>query len=91
MPLIIDRCDEIHQCTMEEKIQRMSESMFMVLCEIVGTSEQVAIRRETRDIWEIVEKKVTKNNGIIRMLSGSIREGLRLKGSDMDYMYWLNN
>lgn len=69
----------------------MSESMFMVLCEIVGTSEQVAIRRETRDIWEIVEKKVTKNNGIIRMLSGSIREGLRLKGSDMDYMYWLNH
>lgn len=91
MPLIIDRCDEIHQCTMEEKIQRMSESMFMVLCEIGGTSEQVAIRRETRDIWEIVGKKVTKNNGIIRMLSGSIREGLRLKGSDMDYMYWLNN
>lgn len=91
MPLIIDRCDESHQCTSEERIQRMSESIFMVLCEIVGISQQVAIRRETRDIWEIVERKVTNNNGIIRMLSGSMREGLRLKGSDVDYMYWLNN
>lgn len=69
----------------------MSESMFVVLCEIVGTSQQVAIRGETRDIWEIVESKVTNNNRIIRMLSGSMREGLRLKGSDVDYMYWLKN
>ncbi|XP_052690658.1 uncharacterized protein LOC128168492 [Crassostrea angulata] len=69
----------------------MSESVFVGLCEIVGTSQLVAIRRETEDIREMVDRRVTPNDGMIEMVSGSKREGLRLKGSDLDFMYWPNN
>ncbi|XP_052687005.1 uncharacterized protein LOC128166106 [Crassostrea angulata] len=72
-------------------MQHMSESVFVRMCEIVGTSQQVAIRRETEDIREMVERRVMPNDGIIEMTSGSRREGFRLKGSDLDFMYWLNN
>uniref|UniRef100_K1R677 Uncharacterized protein C3orf59-like protein n=1 Tax=Magallana gigas TaxID=29159 RepID=K1R677_MAGGI len=68
----------------------MSESVFVVLCEIVGTTEEVAIRRETVEITEIVKRQGTTNDGVIGMLSGSQREGFRLKGSDVDFMFWLN-
>ncbi|XP_052690659.1 uncharacterized protein LOC128168493 [Crassostrea angulata] len=68
----------------------MSESVFVGLCEIVGTSQQVVIRRETEDIVEMVERRVTPNDGVITMMSGSLREGFRLNGSDVDTMYWTN-
>nr|XP_034314517.1 uncharacterized protein LOC117684857 isoform X2 [Crassostrea gigas] len=76
---------------MFEGLEHMSESVFMVLCEILGTSQLVAIRRETWDITEMVERRVTPNDGVIQMLSGSMREGFRLIGSDADYMFWPNN
>nr|XP_034303458.1 uncharacterized protein LOC117681752 [Crassostrea gigas] len=72
-------------------IQNISESMFVGLCDKVGTSQQVVIRRETADIKEMVDRRVTRNNGTVRMMSGSRREGFRLKGSDVDNMYWPNN
>ena len=59
----------------------------MGLCQIVGTSVQVAIRRETEDISEMVERRVAENDAVIEMLSGSQREGISLEGSDMDIMY----
>nr|XP_034314499.1 uncharacterized protein LOC105322764 [Crassostrea gigas] len=74
-----------------EILQHMSESVFVGLCEILGISKQVAIRRETMDIREMVERRVIHYNEIIKMMSGSMREGFRLKGSDMDKMYWPNN
>ncbi|XP_034317673.2 uncharacterized protein [Magallana gigas] len=75
----------------ETGIQRMSESVFVGLCKKLGTSQQVAIRRETWDIREMLDRRVTPNDGLIEMLSGSKREGFRLKGSDVDLMYWPNN
>lgn len=69
----------------------MSESVFVVLCDIVGTSQQVAFRREMEDITEMVETRVTPDDGVIEMMSGSMREGFRLEGSDIDYMLWPNN
>ncbi|XP_011414756.3 uncharacterized protein [Magallana gigas] len=77
---------EIHQ-----GLQHTSESVFVGLCEIVGTSQQVAIRRETQDINEMVENRLITNDNLIRMMSGSRREGFRLKGSDIDTMYWFND
>ncbi|XP_052697843.1 uncharacterized protein LOC128175950 isoform X2 [Crassostrea angulata] len=77
---------EIHQ-----GLQHMSESVFVGLCEIVGTSQLVAIRRETVDIHEMVRRRVTPYDWFIRMMSGSRREGFRLKGSDIDIMYWPND
>nr|XP_034313075.1 uncharacterized protein LOC117684549 [Crassostrea gigas] len=72
-------------------IQHISESVFMRLCEKVGTSQRVAMRRETVDIKEMVERQLAPNDGTIQMLSGSDREGFRLKGSDVDHMYWPND
>eukprot|EP00105_Crassostrea_gigas_P034985 XP_019919133.1 PREDICTED: uncharacterized protein LOC105318914 [Crassostrea gigas] len=77
---------EIHQ-----GLQHMSESVFVGLCEIVGTSQLVAIRRDTEDINEMVENRLITNDNLIRMMSGSRREGFRLKGSDIDTMYWPND
>ena len=71
--------------------QHLCESVFVRLCQIVGTSVQVALRRETIDISEMVKRRVADNDDVIEMQSGSMREGFRLKGSDVDYMYWSNN
>ncbi|XP_011418024.3 uncharacterized protein [Magallana gigas] len=74
-----------------EGLEYISEAVFVGLCDIVGTSEEVAIRRETEDIREMLDRRVMPNDGMIDMTSGSDREGFRLKGSDVDFMYWLNN
>nr|XP_022306599.1 uncharacterized protein LOC111112988 [Crassostrea virginica] len=71
--------------------QHLCESVFVRLCQIVGTSVQVAIRREAKDISEMAERRVADNDDVIAMESGSRREGFRLKGSDIDSMYWLND
>ncbi|XP_078322104.1 uncharacterized protein LOC111112405 [Crassostrea virginica] len=71
--------------------QHLCESVFVRLCQIVGTSVQVAIRRETRDIAEMVKRRVEENDDVSVMESGSIREGFRLEGSDIDYMFWQND
>lgn len=69
----------------------MSESVFGGLCLIVGTSQQVAIRRETTDIEEMVIRELARRNDfadLYMMLSGSRKEGFRLEGSDTDIMVW---
>ena len=79
-------------CSSDAGFQHLCKSVFMRLCQIVGTSVQVAIRRETVDITEIVKRRAdTCNNNVIVMESGSRREGFRLEGSDLDYMYWWND
>ncbi|XP_052703098.1 uncharacterized protein LOC128179636 [Crassostrea angulata] len=72
-------------------MQHISESVFVGLCDIVGTLQQVTFRRESRDIKEMVDRRITPYNAFITMTSGSRREGFRLKGSDLDVMYWPNN
>jgi hypothetical protein len=69
----------------------MSESMFMGLCHIVGTSQQVAMRRDVVDIVDMVRNKAKTSNVNIMMISGSYKEGFRMKGSDLDGMHWFNN
>lgn len=48
----------------------MSDSVFVGLSEILGTSLQVAIRRETQDIIEMVDRQATPNDESIVMISG---------------------
>ncbi|XP_056014609.1 uncharacterized protein LOC125673327 [Ostrea edulis] len=75
----------------ETGIQHMSESVFVGLSRTVGTSQQVMMRRDVIDITEMVRNKARTSHQIMVMLSGSSREGFRMKGSDRDYMYWFNN
>lgn len=50
-------------------------------CHRSGRGEGVE-RGETWDISEMVRRP----DGVIEMMSGSCREGFRLKGSDVDFM-----
>nr|XP_022315413.1 uncharacterized protein LOC111119500 [Crassostrea virginica] len=75
----------------ETGFQHLCESVYVRLCQIVGTSVQMAIRRETEDIREMVDRRVAENKAVIEMQSGSRREGFRLESSDVDCMYWLND
>nr|XP_034311148.1 uncharacterized protein LOC117684169 [Crassostrea gigas] len=74
-----------------EGIKHMSESVFVVLCQIIGTSQQVTIRRETRDILDVVRGRSVPYDELVQMLDGSRREGFRLEGSDIDFMLWPKN
>ena len=58
----------------------MCESVFLRLCQIVGTSVQVAFRRDTRDIKELMDRLAAGNDDVIHLESGSRREGYRLEG-----------
>ncbi|XP_062572641.1 uncharacterized protein LOC134234577 [Saccostrea cucullata] len=79
--------NKIHTAT-EMRIQ---ESVFVGLSHIVGTSPQVAMRRDLVDIKEKVENQMKTSDGFSVMVSGSVREGFRLEGSDVDYMFWPND
>ena len=65
----------------------------MGLCYKIGTSQQVAIRRDIVDIRELIEHNAdrTEKNGMHMMVSGSRREGFRLENSDMDFMFSPNH
>ncbi|XP_062569141.1 uncharacterized protein LOC134231223 [Saccostrea cucullata] len=73
----------------ESAIQHISESVFVGLCRKLGTSQQVSMRRDTSDITELLTNRVTSDLNSV-MVSGSHREGFRMKGSDIDTMYWRN-
>ena len=72
-------------------LQKLSESVYVGLCLRVGTPQQVAIRRDVMDIAELLKHKEARTDDYLIMTSGSDREGFRLEGSDMDYMYWPND
>nr|XP_022335968.1 uncharacterized protein LOC111132453 [Crassostrea virginica] len=72
-------------------LQTISESVYVGLCLKIGTSQQVAIRRDVVDMAELLEHKVTRTDQTVNMTSGSWREGFRFRDSDMDFMRWLNN
>ena len=61
----------------------------MGMCRYVGSPTEVRIRREVADTQEVVCRPVVIMRGFDRMISGSRREGFRLKTSDMDCMFWL--
>ncbi|XP_062611211.1 uncharacterized protein LOC134273060 [Saccostrea cucullata] len=64
----------------------------MGLCHKVGTSRQVAMRRDVIDLTEILTYHVNSDsNSDTRMTSGSFREGFRLKTSDIDLIFWHTN
>ncbi|XP_062618592.1 uncharacterized protein LOC134280185, partial [Saccostrea cucullata] len=77
--------------TVKTTLQHMSESAFMGLCDKLGTSQLVAMRRDVVDIRDMVENQRRTRDEVSVMVSGSYREGFRLEGSDVDFMYWPND
>ncbi|XP_052691017.1 uncharacterized protein LOC128168898 [Crassostrea angulata] len=68
--------------------QSMSESVYVGMCRKIGTSQQVASRRDIVDMKELLDDQ---NNVMRSMQSGSAREGFRLPDSDLDTMFWPTN
>ena len=71
--------------------KRISEAVYVGLCLKIGTSQQVAIRRDIVDIKELIEHKVARTENNVMRVGGSRREGFRLENSDMDMMFWPNH
>lgn len=59
-------------------LQRTSESVCMGLCRIVGTSQQVAMRRDVIDISDAIELQKAGTIVGCKMKNGSYKEGFRL-------------
>ncbi|XP_052690996.1 uncharacterized protein LOC128168887 [Crassostrea angulata] len=75
----------------EIPVQKMSESVYVWMCReiYIGTPQQVASRRDIVDIRELLRNQ---DEYLERsMMSGSMREGFRLLGSDVDFMIWQTN
>ncbi|XP_078337034.1 uncharacterized protein LOC111099656 isoform X2 [Crassostrea virginica] len=72
-----------------QHIPRLSEAVYVGMCRYVGSPTEVRIRREVVDTMEVVCRPVCIMRGLDRMMSGSRREGFRLKTSDNDFMLWL--
>ncbi|XP_062579459.1 uncharacterized protein LOC134241418 [Saccostrea cucullata] len=85
------KMDSIRSPEIKMATARISESVFVRLCHIFGTSKLVAMRRDTMDISDIVRNQVRRSDEISLMVSGSYKEGFRLVTTDIDVMTWLNN
>ncbi|XP_065927919.1 uncharacterized protein [Magallana gigas] len=72
-------------------VRSISESVYVGMCLKIGTPQQVASRRDIVDLSEMLIDSEVMRKTYITMLSGSTREGFRLRESDRDTMYWLNN
>ncbi|XP_062601822.1 uncharacterized protein LOC134263484 [Saccostrea cucullata] len=83
--------DSLRTSSIKTALQHMSEAVFIGLCVKLGTSQQVAMRRDVVDIRDMVGNQMKTSDEESRMWSGSYKEGFRLKGSDIDVMSWANN
>ena len=63
-------------------IPRLSEAVYLGMCRYVGSPSEVRIRRE------VANRSMFIMRTFDRMMSGSRREGFRLRTSDMDWMLW---
>lgn len=72
-----------HLC--DSVILSKSESVYLWLCQNIGTKQQVDSRRDIMDIEELFNKLSSLE--CKRRICGSIREGFTLK-SDVDFMNW---
>lgn len=73
--------------------QCASREVYDAMCKFVGTSKDIALRRDVLDINEILTGHGFDKNKKYRYfqnLSGSTREGFYLKESDIDVMIWLD-
>lgn len=72
-------------------VQNMSEAVYVGMCHEIGTPQLVTSRRDMLDIMELLQNEKRKCSMGIMMHSGSYREGFRLSGSDIDFMFWPTN
>ncbi|XP_061190451.1 uncharacterized protein LOC133198370 [Saccostrea echinata] len=69
-------------------IPRLSEMLYVGLCNEIGSPSEVRFRREVMDTVEVVKKPLYIMKGLYTLKSGSHRDGFRLITSDEDWMLW---
>ncbi|XP_062582909.1 uncharacterized protein LOC134244675 [Saccostrea cucullata] len=67
--------------------EKLSESVFIGLCKILGTPQQFAMRRDVIEVMNMVQNYLEANTENY-FWSGSYGEGFRILGSDVDIMVW---
>lgn len=70
---------------------RVSEALFVGLCDYIGTPTDVTVRREMYDMADMINIPAYNYQGRGMIVSGSFREGFRVKSSDIDIMNWFIN
>ncbi|XP_062597564.1 uncharacterized protein LOC134258989 [Saccostrea cucullata] len=74
----------------------LSQELYLYLQIEIGTPTQVEIRRQIRDIEEIIYNSASstlilpnrRQPTFFRVSTGSQKEGFRFKASDADFLYW---
>eukprot|EP00105_Crassostrea_gigas_P003143 XP_011415895.1 PREDICTED: uncharacterized protein LOC105319870 [Crassostrea gigas] len=68
---------------------KLSDSVYMRMCQDIGTLQQVTSRRDITDMLELLDD-IQKYDKVRSMRTGSYKEGFRLqvRGSDVDSMFW---
>lgn len=72
-------------------VEKISESVYVGMCLKIGTTQQVASRRDIADIKEMLVQNAKLKHQSKTMVSGNRREGFRLSGSDLNIMFWPND
>nr|XP_022301464.1 uncharacterized protein LOC111109579 [Crassostrea virginica] len=75
----------------KHRIPPLWEAFYEGMCLCVGTPTEVRIRREVANIHEVVFNSKLIMEGIYSMMTGSRRDGFRLKTSDEDNMIWVRD
>ena len=72
-----------------DNLQRISQSLFALLCGVIGSDVIVHVRRTATNLQDNVTRMVEEAHNIprIRYFSGSKAEGFRFRTSDDDWMY----
>ena len=63
---------------------RCSESVYVGMCEQLGTPTEVRHRREVMKTGEILWRPIHFMRGLENSIGGSLRDGFRLETSDVD-------
>ncbi|XP_062616524.1 uncharacterized protein LOC134278223 [Saccostrea cucullata] len=71
-----------------DNLPRLSEFVYVGMCREIGSPTEVRIRREVMDTDEVMNRPVYIMRGFDRIMSGSSREGFRMRTSDLDWMLW---
>ena len=67
---------------------RSSESVYVGMCEQLGTPTEVRHRREVIKTGEFLWRPIHFMRGLENSIGGSLRDGFMLETSDVDTMYW---
>ena len=86
--VVINISNTMDDNVQDDNINLVSHGLFMIIKERLGSEERVKLRREEHQIEDMM---INAYGSMIRSTSGSKAEGLDMKSSDIDQMFWHRN